>query len=54
MIQDQVSPSVPLVPPKSWKVGSSGPMVWPPVVYQATLRQMSSPPRVTMKAGMVR
>ncbi len=43
-IQDQKGPMVPLIPPKSWKVWSSGPMVWPEVRYQATLRQMSSPP----------
>ncbi len=50
--QDSVSPRVPLIPPKRRKYSFSGPMVWPLVRYQATLRQTRRPPSVTMKAGI--
>jgi hypothetical protein len=35
----------------SWKVASSGAIVWPDVTHQAAPRQISNPPSVTMKAG---
>ncbi len=52
MIQVQVPPMVPLEPPpRSWKLVSIGAIVRPEAIHQATPRQTSSPPSVTMKAG---
>ena len=54
-IQLPRAPSVPSAPPpSSAKVGSSGATVWPVVIHQAAPRQTRRPPRVTMKAGIVR
>ena len=53
MIQLTVSPTEPLgPPPRSWKVVSSGAMVWPAASWKVTLRQTSRPPSVTMNEGM--
>ena len=50
-----ISPSDPVgPPPSSWKVGSSGEIVWPDASSKARPAQMSSPPRVTMKDGTPR
>ena len=47
-----VAPSTPSVPPNIRRLGSVSATDWPLVVNQLRLRQIRSPPSVTMKDGM--